>query len=384
MDAGRAVDSGKNPVVLIGATVRSAAQSAQRAGFQVTGLDLFGDVDTRAACHRHFELARQFDLPAILRACRGLPLIRVGGLQSHASLFRQLADASPNRQDADLAERLRDVGFLRQLADAAGVSFPATRKASSDAIPKAGLATGRWLRKQPASCGGLGIGWLCDDNQAIKGDVVQRWVAGRPHGATLISNGISARLLGVCRSLITSQSRCPFVYKGSLGPVPVTPEVSSRLQRLGDQIVAATGLRGLFNVDYVHDQSGTIWLLEINPRWSGSSELIERRLQDEQRCESLFALLVAAEDGKLPLDPPDESSNASVYLKRILFAREDLRWSQSRFNPQQGSGTSLHDIPREGTLIRRGQPLCTMISKIDCNAGDPMRRPRLLLRQLQS
>ena len=39
-------------LILHGASVRAAAQSAQAAGFAVFGIDLFGDTDALAACQK--------------------------------------------------------------------------------------------------------------------------------------------------------------------------------------------------------------------------------------------------------------------------------------------------------------------------------------------
>ena len=46
----------RSPLILVGASVRAAAQSAQTAGFSVIGIDLFGDTDTLRACDRYHRL----------------------------------------------------------------------------------------------------------------------------------------------------------------------------------------------------------------------------------------------------------------------------------------------------------------------------------------
>ena len=47
-------------VLLVGACVRPAAESAHAAGYTVTAIDLFGDSDTRkvAAKGKHFQITR--------------------------------------------------------------------------------------------------------------------------------------------------------------------------------------------------------------------------------------------------------------------------------------------------------------------------------------
>ncbi|MDA9859004.1 hypothetical protein N9D23_12860, partial [Rubripirellula sp.] len=76
------------PLVLIGASVRAAAQSARRGGYRVIGIDLFGDTDTRELCDEFYLLSpeiQQMTRPElgdrVLAAIRGLPILPVGGLR---------------------------------------------------------------------------------------------------------------------------------------------------------------------------------------------------------------------------------------------------------------------------------------------------------------
>jgi predicted ATP-grasp superfamily ATP-dependent carboligase len=393
--------SAEKRIVLVGATVRSAAQSARRAGFSVTGVDLFGDTDALQACRRHFVLDRENDTDQVAQACKGIPVMRVGGLHSHHSLVRRLSDVCPLLGPSlRVRNQLRDVAQLREFAENAGMRFPRTIDASSSLAPDAHDVSGRWLRKQHNSCGGLGIRWDVDKQSISEDELLQEWIPGRSFGATLLSDGSSARLLGVCRSLFQRNHHRPFVYAGSLGPIQVSPATSSSLRRLGEQIVAATKLQGLFNVDYVLDREENAWLLEINPRWSGSSELIERGLIDQRHFgpnESLFALAMDAlvqaanpsaagiEEIHRTLSHSCASTQPnSVYLKRVVFSHRDIRFDLSKFAMEVGPNESLHDVPAEGTVIRQREPLFTLVTKIDHNAVDPMASHRAMLRNIRT
>ncbi len=69
-------------VVLIGASIRSAAQSAKRAGFRVLGIDHFGDIDTRQACQEFWILNEFVTNPDAIRRFQKFPHFVVGGLNS--------------------------------------------------------------------------------------------------------------------------------------------------------------------------------------------------------------------------------------------------------------------------------------------------------------
>jgi predicted ATP-grasp superfamily ATP-dependent carboligase len=199
------------------------------------------------------------------------------------------------------------------------------------------------------------------------------------------------------------------VYRGSFGPVTIPHSLQQSLQQLGLQITRETGYRGLLNLDLVINRSGETFVLEVNPRWSGSSELIERWMQNQKQVDSLCGAMVKACNGS-PLAEfnfhPDRSlhsvespwSTGPQYLKRIIFARQPFQFSQkliafstrpSNDSPYQ-SGFS--DLPADGTWISAGEPICTLISQIPRGTAaepfgwgkekGPMHQHRTFLRRL--
>ncbi len=399
-------------IVLIGASVRAAAQSASRAGFCVTGIDLFCDSDTEAACHQLFAVPGMshsnagdgdpdafgpVGLERIIHACRGLPLVEVGGLRAGNLLSQRLSRLCPQLGPAaDVRKQIGDVEFLREMAASSGMRFPRSHRRWPTTT--AWHPPGRWLVKKRSSCGGLGVHWQDADSTIAADELLQQWVAGRSYGASLLSDGGDVVVLGACRSLFQRRGRLPFVYAGSFGPISLSPEVAHKLRRLGMQIVAATKLRGLFNVDYLLDREGNAWLIEINPRWSGSSEVIERRLVDRHALgveSSLFALSIQAIQGKnISLvsrqDLAESAETNPVFLKRIVFARADLCFRRSLLTQLSGLAngndihTAIHDVPREGTVIRQGEPMLTLISCFEHTAKNPMRKHQAVLRELHA
>lgn len=408
----------ENQIVLMGASVRAAAQSASRAGFCVTGIDLFCDSDTEAACHQLFAVPGlghskagfanagdgdpgafgRVGLERVIHACRGVRLVEVGGLSAGNLLSQRLSSLCPQLGPTpQVRQQIGDVEFLRELAASTGMRFPRSSHRGWPATT-ARHAPGRWLVKRRFSCGGLGVHWQDADSIIAADELLQQWVAGRSYGATLLSNGDDVVLLGACRSLFRRRGRLPFVYAGSFGPTSLSPELTHTLRRLGKQIVAATKLRGLFNVDYLLDRQGNAWLIEINPRWSGSSELIERRLIDRQALgieSSLFALSIQAIQGNdISLlsrqDLAESAEGHPVFLKRIVFASSDVCFHRSLLTQltvlTSGNDihTAIHDVPREGTVIRQGEPLLTLISCFEHNAKNPMRKHRAVLRDIHA
>ncbi|MFK8112340.1 MAG: ATP-grasp domain-containing protein [Rubripirellula sp.] len=346
-------------IVLVGASVRAAAESAKRAGYTVIGIDLFGDTDTLAACDQHFFLSSDFR-EQIQAACLNTPVLQVSGLSNHPTWawFPQTP------------RLLKEPSSLAKIACSAQVNFPETGL-QSDLDSGPAFVSARWLVKQVDSSGGLGVSWFrphtCPENA-----VLQRWIPGRLFGASFISNGTDSQLIGVCQGRFTrAGSELPFVHCGSLGPIHVPPEMAQRLGRIGREVVAMAGLRGLFNVDFLIDQHGTFWLLEINPRWSSSMELIERNLQ--------APLLSVMLNGSSRL--PDLELRASdLHLKRIVFARHRVEFQRNRISALENSRVSFHDVPADGTVIERGNPILTVIKRFGVNEKSPMKNHRALMR----
>ena len=97
-------------------------------------------------------------------------------------------------------------------------------------------------------------------------------------------------------------------------------------------------------------------VLEVNPRYCASMELVERA-----SGASVFALHRAACEGELP-DRPVETSGAwgkaIVYAARTVAVPDTVPWLA------QG----VRDVPHPGEVIRAGHPICTVFARGDTRA----------------
>ena len=238
-----------------------------------------------------------------------------------------------------------------------------------------------------AACGGLGIQWAeRTDVSASSGRFIeQAWVPGRLFGGTMLCDGRRAWPVGVCRSLFTRSGSNPFVFAGSFGPVALPDKTLASLLRLADRTVRSTGLRGLMNIDFicphvVHRrrdpmQDQRLWLLEINPRWSGSSEILDRWLQQRGDEVPLLERMVRCIRGMEPslIEPPNQSD--ALFLKRIVYARKPCRFNWRKLELLLDRSRSeeveftLHDRPPCGTKIATGHPVCTLVCRFPSGAN---------------
>jgi uncharacterized protein len=124
----------------------------------------------------------------------------------------------------------------------------------------------------------LRVAWASSQSPPLRsGEYYQQFIPGRVFGASFIDSDSGARLLGVARQLIDcSWTGAPrFHYAGSIGPIPLTEARRQELLRLGDLLATEFELQGWFGVDFIIDDQQRLWILEVNPRYTASMELLE-------------------------------------------------------------------------------------------------------------
>ncbi len=362
-------------LLIIGASARAAAASARRAGFDVTAIDRFGDADLAAIA----EVVpwRGSDLAAALRRSPGVPWMYVGGIENRPALVRRLAARHPLwGVDAAALRLVRDPLVVQAAWRRAGLPFPETRSAATPSTVQFPPANEPWLLKQGRSAGGLGVQWVSSHLEldiaptaATRRSYFQRYVAGETWGATFLADGRSAVLLGAARQTLCEplDARLPFLYRGSIGPLPLAADDARSLETIGRLAASEFRLRGLFGVDVLRDSQGMLWTLEINPRYPAGVEVLERA-----RGFSAVALHAAvcgdaARDAATVAPPPGAEVPPRRYVgKSVLYAgvartigaRLAARWLEAA----QRSSAAIADVPRAGARVEAGMPLCTVFA----------------------
>jgi predicted ATP-grasp superfamily ATP-dependent carboligase len=341
-------------LTVLGYSVRALANSAARAGFAPYAIDAFADRDLVATCPTTKIERYPRDLPRALAAAPSGPWMYTGGLENHPALLDHLAQIRPLWGDpASVVRSIRRPAALAQVAQAAGCRFPQLN-------PPKGLA----LVKPRRGSGGAEIRFANDQDykKSPRGCCLQQYVSGQPASAVFVAAGGRALLLGATQQLIGADFNLarPFLYAGSVGPLDLTADITSALHRLGSILALEFNLHGLFNADFVISD-GELWLLEVNPRYSASIEVLERA-----SCSSFVALHAdACNRGELPNDPPAVSGRyfgkAIVYAEHpgvVPAAFDDLAqtWLKTDVSP------GLADIPHVGEKLTAGQPVVTVLA----------------------
>lgn len=351
-------------LLILGASVRAAAQSAARAGFAPICGDLFGDADLRGDYRCYVARCYPHDLEHIAQECPAGPWIFTGGLENQPALVGRIsAGRRLYGNPPEVLRQVRDPLVAGQSLAKWGIASPECRP-PSDPPPR----DGSWLQKHRHSSGGQLVRvWGAESSlppySRRSAWYFQRRVTGVSCGAVYVAASGEARLIGVTEQLLSAGPFGPFRYGGSLGPWPMSARQQVEVVRVGQALAAEFQLRGLFGVDLVIDGEA-VWPIEINPRYTASIEVLERAMGVRT-----IALHVAACEQGIVADWKSRPS-ATWCGKLVVYAPCELCVSaeQSAELLRENHGLDwprVADIPVAGTRLRAGQPVVTVLAEAE-------------------
>jgi predicted ATP-grasp superfamily ATP-dependent carboligase len=352
------VGVGLGSVLIVGVSTRALAESASRAGYSCQSVDAFGDLDQKSRVSNvglSRDLGRSYSAAAAVAVGRRFPAAcaaYVGDLENHPAAVRRLARGRRllGNTPATLV-RVRNPVTLAEAVRRGGGRVPLTLLPSQARDGPAGV---RWLRKPQRGGGGSGVREWEPGAPLGPHELVQESIEGMLGSAAFVADGHRAVLLGMSRGLAGDPAlgAAGHRYCGSLYPFSAEPALLDRMNAIVGAATAAFGLVGLNGIDFVL-RDGEPYVLEINPRYSASMELIERG-----RGLSVFEAHVAACGGSLPaFDPatqPEVLGKAVLYARRAVTVGDSERWLRR---------DDVRDIPFSGERIRRGHPVCTVFAR---------------------
>jgi len=368
-------------VLLTGVSMRAAAQSAVKAGYLTHTIDAFADLDAPRPVTSPVPIGAEARFDARRASWDAV------GVQADAVVYgsgfeddlgavglisegRALWGNPPQvlqkvRAHRRVLGRLADQGFI----------VPRIFEPGDPAPPQAGVS---WLEKPYCSGGGHGIRrW--EPPGITPGSYLEEFIDGAPASIVFVAKGGRAVPLGISRQLAGEAAfgATGFQYCGSILSHPADlfdrgVAVAATAHAVAMAVARDYDLVGLNNVDFIARQ-GVPYPVEVNPRWSASVELVERA-----HGFSMFGLHADAcsrgtlPDDRLPLCLRRAVGKAIVFARHDLFAHRSKEWLWSR---------DVADVPRPGTLIRRGEPVCTVFAEAptprECHAGLVRRAARI-------
>ena len=377
-------------ILLVGASVRALMESAVESGYEAMGIDFFGDVDARWQ-GKTISLSEDYGLKPtvkhVLKVARTIScdgLVYTSGPENTPKELRYWERKGLLRGNGpSTLTKVRNPWELRRSLGQIGAKMPRFCSVRQWKHHEDGK---RWLLKPLHRGGGHGIVELSEKKEDILDLVsslsqparfiIEEYIDGIPGSVTFLANGRKAVVLGTSRQLIGRGGRIrPFLYEGNIVPLDIQKVMNpmafeKQVIKTSEHLTNVFTLKGINTLDFIVNREG-IWILELNPRWSSSVELIERSLG-----KRLFACHLAACEGMELTQIMEQCKTLpntfNFWGKRIVYAPapsviEKRTMKQLQFLYEQG----VRDIPLAGTKIERGEPLCTVlaggVTDQDCN-----------------
>jgi len=360
-------------ILILGACVRPCVAIAAAAGYQVTGIDLFNDADTQAASNASIKADHYpKDLFGHAESSKANYWLYTGCLENYPEQIAQLANKKTllgNNQN--VIRKCRSPEFISELAIDAEWHYPDAAIADAS---RTNNEFQSWISKPRLSAAGQSVQVWHSIPPATSERIAQLYIPGPTFGAACISNGSETQVLGITRHLRMTRRLgvTRFQYCGSVGPLPLSDTLNAAISTMASEIASECGIVGLFGLD-LKIQNNQIWLLEINPRFTASMDLLR-----DGTGENLIQQHIDACRNK-PLIPIQHSKKLSaIQTRAILFAK-----SPTRFNPTCNQWDFIADIPAHNTTLDIGSPICSIYGR-GKTASESVRHAMYNLNRLES
>ena len=232
----------------------------------------------------------------------------------------------------------------------------------------------QFILKPIQGSGGLGIFLLnnesCDElkqvneicqNISLENYILQEHIEGTNVSSSVLSSQNDRKNL-INSRLITEHDlgNESYEYSGNILPLDENSfrmfndnqteinadELNDDMENTSEDLIKQFKLIGSNGVDYILDKDGELKVIEINPRFQGTYELVENSLG----INLLDAHIKACEGEIIDIPNPKQYS-----IKKIIYARKQANIGNLNI-------ANVYDIPYEGVKIEKDQPLVTLIS----------------------
>ena len=379
-----------NPLVVLGFSARAAAECAVRAGHRPIVVDFCGDRDLTSLGCRYHSMADPTWLDWLVDQPSSGPVLITGGMEHQSSRLYDFFRRTGRSCDAiDSVVAMRDVKNWQRWAQESDIVWPkSVTMADASLLQDPTVSShSRWVLKSYQSVGGQGVhDWPIDNAtsyQRFSDDsqncYLQQKQQGTGVGFTFLTSDFGTIVLGGAESgFEDTQSFMPrYTYRGSISPCQLSEAFLARLRSFGQRVGHEARILGLWQADFIVNPE-FISLLEINPRWSASMELLDVAMEERLvgwhvACVNKSVELSAWQALSLRCDQRILATPQRVFGKLIHYAPCDfvvsesqasrwweVRWDSGNTLPAESAWFAA-DIPPANTQVTQGQPIRTSV-----------------------
>ncbi len=180
--------------------------------------------------------------------------------------------------------------------------------------------------------------------------ILQEFIDGKDISATISCNGKNGTVLAITEQILGKKflgAESRFLYCGNFIPFNVNPMILKEIQRIANEITLEFNLKGVNGIDFIL-KNDKIYVIEVNPRFPGTMELIElisdQNLFYEHVKGSFFG----------QISEKSFIKNKSG-VKFIIFAHKDLKIGNLK------SIEGIYDITKFNKHVKKGDPICSIL-----------------------
>lgn len=366
----------------VGFNIRPVARLCKQLGYKVVAVDYWGDIDIRCCADHLYSILQQESgsrAESILDGSRSDALVKLAeraanelshidfilvgsGLDDRPDLWARLGRIAPilgNPPEKLLV--LRNPIELFSIAEDEGVKCPATYRAKSpsEAIKIAEKLGFPVVLKPIRGSGGFRIRFgrsaaeIKENYQRVagrSGEVwVQKYVEGLDASASVLGDGGDCVVVSINEQLIGLKelgALSPFRYCGNVVPLKARRKVIERVMEASRILGQRLRLKGSNGFDFVIGRDGEPYLIEVNPRFQGTLECIYQATGLNLVKEHIEACM-----GNLISEIPKPKGYA---VKMIVFAK------RCGVIQRLDGLKDVYDISPPGTVVEKGNPICTV------------------------
>lgn len=371
-------------LLVVGIDTVSVAKSAKEAGYRIYAADYFGDIDLRCICSGFAAIIKQkrgkscgkieskFRPEAFLEMTKSLlerheidAILLSSGLDDFFDALHGLNDLVPILgNSSEVIERVRrKPGFFEELKSLR-IAHPETIIVKDVDEAKAAAAEIRYpvVIKPIRGFGGAGIRTAQDSKQierafleaslVSKDLLVQEFINGVHASMSFLGAEKNVKILTINEQMLGLRflfQQEPFGYCGNIVPLHFANSILESCKRITEKISSHFGLKGSNGIDLMISKDGTPYVMEVNPRFQGTLECVERVLGMNLVKSHIDACL----HDSLPI-LKEKTSNFCTRL--VLYAPERIVAPDLTVFPE------VRDIPLPGAIIEKREPLCSIIT----------------------
>jgi len=372
-------------LLVIGIDSVAIAKSAARAGYKIHAADFFGDSDLRRTCFSCKSIVKQKHgrncgkmesklkpetfsamAKALLKEHKIDAILLSSGLEDDFEVLNELHSIAPilgntPRTIRKVRERL---GFFEELKRL-DIEHPATVIVKNvyeakDAAEKMGYPV---VFKPVKGFGGTGIKTVHDSEEikrafnqtsnAGKKVLVQKFIDGIHASISFLATDNDIKVLTLNEQLLGLRflyQEEPFGYCGNIVPLKCSDIIMDRCECIAKKIALHFGLKGSNGIDLVISRDGKPYVIEVNPRFQGTLECVEKVLG--------INLVESHINACLHDSLPTIKEQTQIYCARlILYAPKSVAVPDLTVFPE------ARDIPFSETVIEKGEPLCSVLTE---------------------